>query len=611
MCGIAGIVGSTDHPAVVDDRLLSMRAALRHRGPDDQGLWRDDRCGLAHTRLSIIDLEHGHQPMLDASGRYVVVFNGEIYNHLDLRTELRDSYPFSTTSDTETILAAYAAWGDACVDRLNGMFAFFLWDRERQRGFAARDALGVKPLVYRVRGSELVLASEAKAILAQEPSPPPLHLPALIEGFVVPGFSGVRTSMFEGIDHLAAGHQLVFSDGGIEISPWFRHRLASNKDEVGDADALALRLRAVFDDSVRRTLLADVPIGSFLSGGLDSTAITSVATRHYGELMMSFSIRFEDHASIDFSGSPIVVADDAPYAEEVAELLGLQLERVTVDQQRILTLLDRLAEVDDRLLVWEQEYVQYVLAEAAAAARKVVLVGDTADETHYGYFWFLDPEVTKSPRGLMNLFGAELRASCLSRELREEYRPLETLAEAYEELAGKAGYAYTTLSECVRATTYVVLVLWLGRLLHNGDIHTMAHSLEARVPFSDRELLALAETVAPKVGFAGGEEKALLRKALRPFVPDSVFDRKKSALPRDPRTGPLYQVALRTALEEEAEFAKGFFDVDRLLELSAAPQISDIERTVLFSALALLRWQRRYGGGVPTAPAAAVASPGS
>jgi len=596
MCGIAGVVYPTEGSEAAVGRATAMQLALVHRGPDSRDLWAGEDCVLAHTRLAIIDLEHGQQPMTDASGRYVVVFNGEIYNHLELRAEIGDRYPFGTTSDTETLLAAYTVWGDACVDRLNGMFAFFVWDRMARTGFAARDALGVKPFVYSARGGELVFASEAKAILAQARQRPALDMEALVEGFVVPGFSGVRTSMFEGIEHLPAGHQLHVTPDSLTVSAWFRHDLAPDTDlSAADVDALAGQLRDAFEAGVSRSLLADVPLGVFLSGGLDSTAITWVASRRATDPLKAFSIRFEDHANVDFGGSRIVVGDDDPYAAEVARLLSIDLEPVEVRQQEVVPLLDRLARVDDRLLVWEQEYVQYALAGATVRDRKVALVGDTADEQHFGYFWFLDDAINESPRALIELFGADLRAGCLSKEVQAAFRPLERLPAAYEELAAEAGYRFGSRAERIQATSYLVLTLWLGRLLHNGDIMTMAHGLEARVPFSDRELMRIAETVPPGVGFAAGEEKALLRRAVRRFVPDSVFNRRKSALPRDPRMGPLYQEALRRTLDEDEGFAKSFFDVAELSRLCEVPAPTDIERMVLFSALALLHWQRIYG----------------
>ncbi len=591
MCGIGGILFS-DQGLV--HRLTLMQAAMGHRGPDDQGIFVSEEAGLAHTRLALLDLEGGRQPRVDPSGRYALVFNGEIYNHQELRAQLRD-FDFRTGSDAETLLAAWMRWGQGCLPRLQGMFAFVIWDGRLRRAFAARDALGVKPLVYAVSGQEVVFASEARAILAQGHAAR-VDEEALVEVVVAPAFSGVRRSMFEGIRHLPAGCLMNVDQRGVRVERWWEPRFCG-APEVDD-DELAARLRGALERGVERAMRADVPVGIFLSGGLDSTALAAIAARHCaGQALAAFTIRFEDHDQIGYRGDAIVVSDDAPFAEAAAEALGLELIRVVATQRELSEAVARVAAQNDRVPAWEQELSQDALARAARGRRKAVLVGDAADETHFGYFFLLDDAVNRSPLALIERFGARQRAAFLSERLRRDHDPLRALPLTYQRLVEAEGYSFDGPPEArVQAVSCLVRQLWLGRLLHNGDAHTMAHGVEARVPFADLEVLACAQATAPSQGWRGGVEKHTLRQAVAPLLPAAIATRRKSALPRDPRLGRLYQEALREVAAAEGDFVRQYLDAAQIEGLSSKPDLSDNERATAFTLLALLHWKRHHLG---------------
>lgn len=569
MCGIAGIV----RYSAGDDlsRLERMQRCLRHRGPDDHGMWTSPHAGLVHTRLALIDPAGGAQPL--RSDRYVLVYNGEVYNAAELRRELAESWVFRTRCDAEVVLAAYARWGTACPARLDGMFAFFVWDTARETGFAARDLLGVKPFVYAHAGGELVFASEAKAVLAALPARPRARREALLEYLVVPCFSGVETPMFEGLEYLPPGHAMQIDRSGVTITRWGEHDLLGATDDV-----TAEELRVAVERAVQRTLIADAPVGVFLSGGLDSTAIAACA----GRALPAWTIRFAEQDRYDYARSRIVISDDGPFAALAARELGLDLAIVAVDRGGLGADLQILATHNDALPAWEQEVAQHHLACAAARTCKAVLVGDAADETHYGYHFLLDADATCDPRGVIERFAAgDLWPDAIAH-----------FAAKYRALAEAAGHDWRTPDARVLATTWLIVHRWLPRLLHNGDIHGMAHGLEARVPFADRELLALAQRLGPARALAGGIEKAALRDALRGVVPEAIRVRKKSALPKDQGVEALYQREAARAVVEGVLDA--VVDRDRILALCERP-LDERERALLFRVICLAHWTRAYG----------------
>lgn len=579
MCGIAGIVRFDGGAAAQLGRARAMRARLRHRGPDGEGELVDAYAVLQHTRLALLDHEGGAQPLTTPDGRFSIVYNGEIYDHAELRREL--AYPFRTRCDAETVLAAFAAWGPECVHRLNGMFAFFVWDHARRRGFLARDRLGVKPLAYAWDGVELVFASEAHAIAHSHDSRPRAQVDAVLEYLVAPCFSGVAHPMFAGVEYLQPGHTLEVAQDGAALRRYYRFAVA----RAGEPPAPAT-LRTALRRAVGRACVAEAPIGVFLSGGLDSSAIAAFAAGALPEPPPAYTIAFEGMDAFDYAHSTIVVSDDSPFAAQAAAASGLPLTRVHVPRTELAADLERIARHNDALPAWEQEVAQDRLARAAAGTVKAVLVGDAADETHFGYHFLLDAAATADPATLLRRFGhVPVRRDVLA-------DPLATFAEHYRAWMRPSDAP----AERVAGTTALIVERWLPRLLHNGDIHTMRAGLEARVPFADAELLALAAAVPPAAGLAGGVEKATLRAALRGVVPEEIRVRRKSALPKDQGAAATLQREATRLLADPPAFVRALVDVAALAPLlDPRRTLAEPQRAALFRVIGLCHFGHHHG----------------
>jgi asparagine synthase (glutamine-hydrolysing) len=320
MCGIAGLVSSERLDIDAPYRVARMRDILAHRGPDDCGLYCDGQAALGHRRLSIVDLKTGQQPLSNESRDVWVVFNGEIYNHAAVRRELESlGHRYRTRSDTETIVHAYEEWGDDCVDRFNGMFAFAIWDENRRRLLLARDRLGIKPLYWARRGDLLLFGSEIKALFASDLIEPEPRLSALPEFFGTRSTAGAST-LFCGVHKLLPGHRLVFEDGDVRIAQYWDVPVGEPRRDVNAPDVVA-EFKDMLTESVRLQLMSDVPLGVFLSGGLDSSAIAATMARLGGQRIETFSVAFEEQAYSELS-----------YSRTVSDAIGATRHEVVVSE---------------------------------------------------------------------------------------------------------------------------------------------------------------------------------------------------------------------------------------------------------------------------------------
>ena len=385
MCGIVGIIGVEGLHEDDRARTVLMRDVLTHRGPDGAGLHTDTHAALGHRRLSIVDLAGGHQPLSNEDGRIWVTFNGEIYNHAEVRPELEAAgHRYRTRSDTETIVHAYEEWGDDCVSRFRGMFAFGIWDAPKRRLLLVRDRLGVKPLYWARAGDRLLFASEIKAILESGLVAAKPNEPVLSEVLATRYTSGTET-LFQGIYKLLPGHRLVFEHGEVRIQKYWDLPVDGPDpalDALGDG-ALIDRFRELLQESVRLRLMADVPLGMFLSGGIDSSAVAALMAREIDRPIETFSVAFADRR---FS--------ELEYARQVARAVGANSHEIVIDDHDFFGALPRLVWHEDEPIAHPSSVPLHFVSALARQHVKVVLTGEGADELLAGY--------GKYPRALLN-----------------------------------------------------------------------------------------------------------------------------------------------------------------------------------------------------------------
>lgn len=557
MCGLAGVVLARG--GTVDERLLvSMRDALQHRGPDEAGIFLGEGVGLGHRRLSIIDLGHGQQPMVDEAAGLALVYNGELYNFQQLRAELEAAgMVFQTRCDTEVLLRAWQQWGEKCLERLVGMFAFALWDMRARRVFLARDPLGIKPLYYGFTShGDLVFASELKGLLVHPDVSRHIDAQAL-EDFLALGYVPDPKSIFHGIGKLLPGHWLTWQAGQPrpQARPYWDLPFAVDAS-LDEANAIE-QLRGQLDRSVASQMVADVPLGAFLSGGVDSSAVVASMSRQSEQPVHTCSIGFDNNRF-----------DETVYAREVAGHLGTRHfeRRVGADD---FALLDTLAATFDEPFADSSALPTWRVCELARTQVTVVLSGDGGDENFAGYRRYrmhamesrlraglpaalrrpvfglagrLYPKADWAPRPLR----AKTTFQALGRDDVEAYfHSVSTTSLAMRQQLYSASFKrelqdYTALAvfrdHASRAPTehpmslaqYLDFKTWLpGDILTKVDRTSMAHSLEVRVPLLDHRLVAWASTLPPQLKLRGGNGKYLFKKMLESQLPNNVLYRPK------------------------------------------------------------------------------------
>jgi asparagine synthase (glutamine-hydrolysing) len=554
MCGIAGLY-RFDPAARVEPALVgAMGARLAHRGPDEEGVFVGENVGLAHRRLSIIDLAAGHQPLFNEDQSVVVVFNGEIYNHRDLRTTLQArGHRFATRSDTEVILHGYEERGEDSVSDLRGMFAFALWDRRRRRLVLARDRVGIKPLYYYQGPDFLAFASEIKALLVCPGVPRELDSEALDLYLSLRYVPGPRT-LFKGIRKLEPGHLLVRDGYGSWSKRYWDLPLPSPGPH--DAAAAARRFEETLEESVRLHLMSEVPLGVFLSGGLDSTAVLALLTRvARGERLKTFTVGYEP------STADAVEANEFDYARLAAESFGAEHQEIRLgDEQFQDTLADVVWHLDEP--VADPACVPlFHVSRLARSEITVVLSGEGADEILGGYpiyrrmlgieraqRWAGSPLAALAPLAARSAAQPRLRQFLRSTglPLERRYRGVSRafLPETKATLLGRAApddllddifgrrYAAVQSASALERMLYVDTKIWLpDDLLVKADKMTMANSQELRVPFLDHHVVELAAAAPSALKVNGSGSKLLLRQAMNGIVPRAIIERSKKGFP--------------------------------------------------------------------------------
>ena len=557
MCGIAGIINFDPHAAVDRDRLRRMRDVLRHRGPDGEGLWTDGSVGLAHRRLAIVDIAGGAQPMSDASEKTWIVFNGEIYNHPELKAELEaKGFRYRTRSDTETILHIYKDAGEAGIARLRGMFAFALWDGARKRLLLARDRLGIKPLYYAVTDRGLLFASEIKSIVASGQLEPALN-EAILPEYLATGFVSGDETFFRGIRKLLPGRTLTWSaaEGVRENRYWQLPPPAceNNRSLADEADELRSRLR----DAVRSHLMSDVPVGLFLSGGIDSAGLGAIMSSLVKEPVKTFSVAFHEREG-----------NELPYARLAARAMKAEYHEVVIGAEQFFDALPRMTWHEDEPIAFPASIPLYFVSALAREHVKVVLTGEGADELFWGYNryrvtqWnqrlgraynrlvprFARESVAHKIEQLSPRAGRYLRRSFLAlgvdprmiffenfsifgERAQEQMLSDPTLLHSRDRFVDLLRHYESADGGILDRITHTDLQTYLVELLMKQDQMSMATSVESRVPYLDHELVEYAVGLHPNNKIQGLQTKLVLREALRDLVPHEILTRSKKGFP--------------------------------------------------------------------------------
>lgn len=555
MCGLVGWFQRPGNP-VVPGVLQGMADAIRHRGPDDEGQWVDGAAGLHHLRLSVIDLATGHQPM--AAGPAVIAFNGEIYNYLELRDELlADGCAFQTASDTEVILQGYLRHGTAFIDRLNGMFAFVLVDRARGVAVAARDHFGIKPLYVHATPERVLLASEIKALLRHPDVPAQPDREALQDYLTFQYVLHDRT-MFRGVRKVLPGHflEIDLHDLSVRDTGYWEPRF--QVDPYHTEEFFKDRIRETILDAVRLQMRSDVPVGTYLSGGTDSSLVTMLASRHAGEPLKTFTGAFDHGPQFD----------ESPYALAVAEACGARPFVVHPTEQQFVDLLPRLAWHMDEPAAGPGLFPQYVVAGLARQQVTVSLGGQGGDEIFGGYARYVVAYLEQAIKGAIFETTEEgehivsLKSILPNLPYLKQYVPMlkdfwgdgafDDMDRRYFRLVDRSGGVLDLFSGDFRAAfdadatfarfqavfnhpdtrsyfnkmTHFDMVSSLPALLHVEDRVSMAHSLESRVPLLDRRVVDLVTSMPPALKFRGAEMKYVLKRAVGDLVPQVVLNRK-------------------------------------------------------------------------------------
>jgi len=653
MCGIAGIVATDRLDEHAPARALRMRDVITHRGPDEAGLHADAHAVLAHRRLSIVDLSTGQQPLSNEDGTVWVSFNGEIYNHADVRRELEaHGHVYRTKSDTETIVHAYEQWGEACVHRFRGMFAFAIWDAPKRRLLLVRDRLGIKPLYFSRTPGALVFGSEIKALLASGLVAPEPNYAVLPEVLSTRYTSGEET-LFKGIRKLLPGHLLVFENGDVKTRQYWDVPRRDGSPEGLRYDSRSTgacsaglqacpkpveRFRELLEESVRLRLMSDVPLGMFLSGGIDSSAIAALMARMIDRPLQTFSVAFKDRAF-----------NELEYAREVARAIKADAHEIVIDDRDFFSALPKLVWHEDEPIAHPSSVPLYFVSALARQHVTVVLTGEGSDELLAGYGKYpraawnwkaggvyervlpgalrgsiargLVPRLPRtlaryakrsflamdrSPESMFFDNFASIRLGDQRQLLSSDFRASVTHAAAY---GASAGYfnALNGSSTLLDRLLYADIKTYLVELLMKQDQMSMATSIESRVPFLDHKLVEFAAALPDEWKLQGFTTKRILREAMKGLLPDSILNRPKMGfpVPFSAWTRGAWNSVARDILLDRRARQRGIVEphaVDQLLRAHVAGTTDAGDR--LWSLINLELWHRTFidNEGVQTLP---------
>jgi len=623
VCGICGKLNFNREENVSPALLKSMAKSIHHRGPDDEGYYSSGPVGFGFRRLSIIDLNTGHQPISNEDGSVWIVFNGEIYNYQELREQLRaKGHIFKTQTDTEVIVHLYEEFGENCVEKLRGMFAFAIWDDRQQTLFLARDRVGIKPLYYWLSNKSLVFGSEIKAILA-DPEVKPDVVPGMIDRFLTFYYVPGEETLFRNISKLAPGHSMTIKNGKVQVKQYWDLRFSPKAQNFEEAEKELLNL---FEESVQLHMISDVPVGFLLSGGVDSTAMLGFAVGKTPHALNSFTLGFSSPG----------LADERPYAKLAAERYGAIHHEMTITSQEFADFLPKFAWYMEEPVCEPQAVALYYVSRLAKEFVKVLISGEGGDEAFAGYQTYrgvLWLERLKSILGPLN--GAVSSSlSMMNRALGlkrlSKYGPLFQLPFEdyyYSRTSSPFSYFSTHASELYSKDflehvdhkfSAASVKRYLGRevaeskvnrmlyvdtktslpddLLLKADKMTMANSIELRVPLLDHKLLEFAAGLPENFKVRGLTTKYIVKTALQNRLPKEILQRKKAGFPVP------YELWLRTELKDWLQdilldretLSRGYFKKPAIEKLVVKDSQQGGHSKELLSLAALELWHRAF-----------------
>ncbi|WP_044748755.1 asparagine synthase (glutamine-hydrolyzing) [Bacillus alveayuensis] len=573
MCGITGWVDFQRDLRIEKETIEKMTETLTKRGPDDTNTWFTVNAAFGHKRLVVVDPKGGIQPMTRKKHDevYTICYNGELYNTEDIRKELlRRGYQFQGHSDTEVLLTAYMEWQEQCLQFFNGIFSFAIWDEKRQQLFLGRDRLGVKPLFYRHDGSSLLFGSELKAILAHRDVKIEVNREGLAEIF---GLGPSRTpghGVFYGIDELRPAHALTFSREGLKIWRYWNVKSDIHRDSLEET---VEKIRFLLTDAVTRQLVSDVPVCTFLSGGVDSSAITAIAATAFREEgkgpLHTYSIDYEGNDKY-FKANDFQPNADGPWIEKMSQAFGTVHHRCVITQQDLADYLTEavlvrdlpgMADIDSSLLWFCRKIKENFV---------VSLSGECADEIFGGYPWFHRPD-DLARDGFPWMRSTEARISLLKDEWKSKLNLQEYVQQRYSETIEEVPRleGENPLEAKRRELFYLNMIWFMTTLLDRKDRMSMGASLEVRVPFADHRLVEYVWNIPWEMKMYGNREKGILRQALEGILPNDVLYRKKSPYPKTHH--PLYTKLVKQWLQEiltdKTSALYEFFDKEKLKQI--------------------------------------------
>ncbi len=538
MCGIAGWIDWENRleDPVNQKTLTAMIDTLKMRGPDDSGRYVCPNIAFGHRRLSVVDPANGAQPMIKRRNGhdFVITYNGELYNTSELRAELEGyGYHFETNCDTEVLLTAYMEFGTKCVEKLNGIFAFGIWDAAKERLFLARDRIGVKPLFYAIRDCQFIFGSEVKTLLANPLIKPEVNIEGLAEILMVGPARTPGNGVFKNVFELKPGHAFVYTATG---SRNYRYWALMSHAHEDNFETTVQKVRELLIDTAQRQLVADVDVCTFLSGGLDSSALTALAAMEFqrsgkGKLN-TYSVDYIDN-DIYFKASSFQPNSDAPWVEKMVKACDTCHHRILIDNIELAKSLPKATLARDFPGMADVDTSLYLFSREIKKGATVALSGECADEVFGGYPWFYREEMINShafpwsPK-------PEMRLDWLNDNVKSQMDLVEYVKTRYDDAISEVPRlkGENKVAARMREIFYLSLTRWMPTLLDRKDRMSMAFGLEVRVPYCDHRLVEYVWNIPWEMKNYKNREKGLLRQALAGILPDDVLWRKKSPYPK-------------------------------------------------------------------------------